>query len=67
MSSQEAVHVSLIKVTPTSGKGTLVLGGSILSAVAGHTTEISRRNSIPLCSHSPLPLTPISPAPNMAP
>jgi len=23
MSSQEAVHVSLIKVTPTSGKGTL--------------------------------------------
>ena len=28
MSSEEAVHVSLMKVTPTSGKGTLGLGGS---------------------------------------
>jgi len=42
MSSQEAVHVYLIKVTPRSGKET-VLGGAIGSAVVGHRADISRR------------------------
>ncbi len=43
MSSQEAANVSLIKVTPRSGKGLWVLGGFIFSAVVGHRADISRR------------------------
>ena len=37
MPSQEAVHVFLMKVTPTWGKGALELGGSIDSAMVGHS------------------------------
>ena len=36
VSSQEAVQVSRMEVTPTSGKGTLGPGGLIFSAVVGH-------------------------------
>ena len=34
-------HVSLIQVTPALGKGTLDLGGSIVSGAFGHSAELS--------------------------
>jgi hypothetical protein len=48
MSSQEAVHVSLIKVTPRSGKETLGTGGSIFSAVVGHRADMSPTHEMEL-------------------
>ena len=39
MPSQEAVHVFLMKVTPTWGEGALELGGFIADAIVGHRAD----------------------------
>jgi hypothetical protein len=48
MSSQEAVHVCRMEVTPTSGKGLWALGGFIFSAVVGHRADKSRTHAMEL-------------------
>ncbi len=55
MSSQEAVHVCLMELTPTSGKGRWVLGGSIFGAVVGHRADRSRTYEMGLSCEQTIP------------